>query len=271
MARRDDPTTETVNADRPLIGVCTALESACWAMWEQPAALLPRSYLDAVQRAGGLAVMLPPDRVVSDDPAQLIGLLDGLMLAGGADIDPATYGRPPHPLTVGTVPERDAFEMTLVRGAIAAELPLLGICRGMQVMNVALGGTLVQDLPQRLGHHEHLRRAGTFEGSEHEVSITEGSLAAEAAGETLHTVSSHHHQGVEEIGDGLLVTATATMDGLPEALERPGARFALGVQWHPEADPASPVIGAFVAAARRARAARPRHAGAVPLARDSGL
>lgn len=239
--------------DHPLIGICTALERARWSVWDQTAALLPRSYIDAVQRAGGTALMLPPDQRLTRDPSSLLEAVDGLMVAGGADIDPALYGQEAHPRTVDTVPERDAFEISLVKGAIERDVPLLGICRGMQVINVALGGTLLQHLPERYGHDRHLAAMGTFEGADHEVDLVEGSLAARAAGETLHMTKSHHHQGVDRVGEGLLVTGVSPVDGLPEALEVPGRSFALGVQWHPEADPDSRVIAALVGAARSRR------------------
>jgi putative glutamine amidotransferase len=240
---------------RPLIGICTALERARWSVWDQPAALLPLGYIEAVQRAGGLVVMLAPDPLLSEDPQQALELIDGLILAGGADIDPATYGERAHPRTVDTVPARDAFEVSLTRGAIERDLAVLGICRGMQLINVARGGTLVQHLPERYGHSEHRRAVGSFAGSEHDVLLTEGSLAARVAGELVHVTKSHHHQGVERLGDGLLVSGVSALDELPEAIELPDARFVLGVQWHPEADPASPVVGALVEAASAARVA----------------
>jgi|SRR5271165_1923581 len=234
---------------RPVIGMCTALERAAWSVWEQPAALLALSYVEAVQRAGGLPLMLPPDELVAGDPDQALELIDGLLLAGGADIDPASYGQPVHAETVETAPERDAFEIALVRGAIARDMPVLGICRGMQLINVALGGTLVQHLPERLGHGEHRRVLGSFEGAEHDVGLLAGSLAARAAGEVAHVTRSHHHQGVDRLGEGLIVSGVSALDDLPEAIELRGPRFVLGVQWHPEADPESTVIAAFVQAA----------------------
>jgi putative glutamine amidotransferase len=190
---------------------------------------------------------------VAEDPDQVLAMLDGLILAGGADIDPASYGHQVHPETVGTVPERDAFEIALTRAAIDRDLPLLGICRGMQLINVACGGTLMQHLPERFGHNEHRRVVGSFDGAEHDVLLGEGSLAATAAGELLHMTKSHHHQGVERLGDGLAVSGVSTLDQLPEAIELPDARFVLGVQWHPEADLASSVVGALVDAAAAAR------------------
>jgi putative glutamine amidotransferase len=231
---------------RPVIGICTAIERAKWGVWDQPAALLPLAYIEAVQRVGGLVAMLPPDPQLVADPDQALALLDGLILAGGADIDPASYGQDAHPETVDTVPERDAFEIALARAAIERDLPLLGICRGMQLINVARGGTLVQHLPERLGHHEHRRVPGSFDGAEHDVVLAEGSLAAIAAGELVHCTRSHHHQGVEQLGEGLVISGVSTLDQLPEAIELPDAKFVLGVQWHPEADIASSIVGALV-------------------------
>jgi putative glutamine amidotransferase len=238
---------------RPVIGICTALERASWSVWDQPAALLPLNYIEAVQRAGGLVTMLPPDPLLAEDPGQALELIDALILAGGADIDPASYGQQAHPETLGTVPERDAFEIALTRGAIERDLPVLGICRGMQLINVACGGTLLQHLPERFGHSEHRRVVGSFDGAEHDVLLTEGSLAASAAGEVVHMTKSHHHQGVDRLGEGLVVSGISTFDELPEAIEwgggRSDRRFVLGVQWHPEADVASSVVGALVSAA----------------------
>ncbi len=233
---------------RPVIGMCAALERARWSVWDLRAALLPYNYVQAVQRAGGLGLLLPVDAHVTEDPAEMLELLDGLLLAGGADIDPVSYGQSAHVQTVDTVPERDAFELALTRGAIERDLPVLGICRGMQLINIARGGTLQQHLPERFGHDEHRRVIGSFEGSEHDVVLTDGSLAARAAGEVTHVTKSHHHQGVDRLGEGLRVSGLSRLDDLPEAIELPDSRFVLGVQWHPEADTTSTVIGAFVAA-----------------------
>ncbi len=240
---------------RPVIGICAALERASWSVWDQQAALLPFNYIEAIQQAGGLAVMLPPDDRLAEEPGQALELIDGLMLAGGADIDPCTYGENAHSETSGTVPQRDRFEVGLVRGALERDMPLLGICRGMQLLNVACGGTLLQHVPERYGHHEHRRVLGSFDGADHDVRLDEGSAAALAAGELSHATKSHHHQGVDRIGEGLAVTGVSTLDELPEAIELPGRRFCLGVQWHPEADPASRVIAAFVSAAGEAASA----------------
>jgi putative glutamine amidotransferase len=238
---------------RPVIGICTALERAQWTVWDSEAYLLSRRYVDAIQDAGGLVLMLPPDEQLQRDPDEVLDLLDGLILAGGADVDPSAYGADAHPETNGTWPERDAFEVALARRAIERDIPFLGICRGMQVMNVALGGTLLQHLPETHGHHDHRRVPGSFDGAEHDVRLREGSLVARAAGEVHHETRSHHHQGVDRIGDGLDVTGWSSLDDLPEAVERPDRRFALGVQWHPEADPASRLIASLVQEAAAAR------------------
>jgi putative glutamine amidotransferase len=243
---------------RVVIGICTALERARWSVWDQQAALLPRSYVDAVQRAGALALLLAPDERATEEPEQLLELIDGLMLAGGADIDPASYGERPHRETVDTVPERDAFEIALTRAAIERNMPVLGICRGMQLINVARGGTLLQHLPELYGHHEHRRVLGSFDGADHDVILTDGSLAASAAGEVAHATKSHHHQGVDRLGEGLVVSGLSTLDELPEAIELPDRRFVLGVQWHPEADPRSAVVAALVRAATHADTALAR-------------
>jgi putative glutamine amidotransferase len=240
---------------RPLIGICTNLEHASWGMWEQRAALTPLGYITAVQRAGGLVVLIPPDPQLAEEPDEILERLDGLILAGGTDIDPASYGAERHPLTRATVPERDEVEIALARRAVQRDMPVLGICRGVQLLNVAFGGTLHQHLPDLVGHEDHRPNPGSFENSDHVVRLAPGSLAARAAGEELHNTKSHHHQGVAEVGEGFTVTGHSVLDDLPEALEIPSARFVLGVQWHPEADEGSRVVGALVDEARAHRAA----------------
>jgi putative glutamine amidotransferase len=247
-----------MSRSRPVIGICTPLEQARWSVWDLEAVLLPRSYVTAVQRAGGLALLIPPDDQLTAEPDEVLERVDALLLAGGADIDPAAYGAEPHAQTQGTVPERDEFEIALARRALERDLPLLGICRGMQLINVAAGGTLVQHLPDAFGHGDHRRSPGSFDDADHDVRLTPGSLAARAAGEEHHGTKSHHHQGVAELGRGLQVTGWSTLDDLPEAIEAPACRFALGVQWHPEADEASELIAALVHEAAGRRNGEPR-------------
>jgi putative glutamine amidotransferase len=241
---------------RPAIGISTTLAPAQWGVWDQRAALLPFAYITAIQRAGGMAVMIPPDPALEQSPDQMLDLIDGLILSGGADIDPMFYGAEPHPMTKNTVPERDRVELALARRAVDLEMPVLGICRGMQLINVAFGGTLIQHLPDDVGHEDHRRAPGSFDGSDHDVRLKAGSLAERAAGDEVHVTKSHHHQGVATVGDGLEVTGHSTLDELPEAIESSSPGYVLGVQWHPEADEQSRVISALVEQARNYRSTR---------------
>jgi putative glutamine amidotransferase len=242
---------------RPVIGLCTSLVQAAWGVWNQRAALTPYGYIEAIQRAGGIAVMIPPDPEFEHEPDQVLDLIDGLILAGGNDIDPSTYGAEPHPETKTTVLERDGSELALVRRAWERDIPVLGICRGMQLLNVSRGGTLLQHLPDEVGHAEHRINPGSFDGADHDVQLEAGSLAARAAGEEVHVTKSHHHQGIDVVGSGLAVTGHSALgDDLPEAVEAPDRRFVLGVQWHPEADETSTVISALVEEARAYRSTR---------------
>ena len=179
---------------RPVIGICSAIETARWGAWEALCDLVPRSYSLAVQRAGGLALLLPPDDTVAEEPDELLDLLDGLVLAGGADVDPGSYGARPHAETGATRPERDRFELALGYRALERDLPLLGICRGMQMLNVASGGTIEQHLPERIGSEVHRHTPGSF--SDHSVRIAPGSLTSRVVGSGSADVMSHHHQGV---------------------------------------------------------------------------
>ncbi len=242
---------------RPRIGICASVEQARYGLWDSEVLLVPQLYVSAVQRAGGLALLLAPDPVTVVDPDEVLEGLDGLVLAGGVDMDPRSYGAERHPTVTRTVPERDDFEIALARRALERDLPLLGICRGMQVLNVACGGTLIQHLPDDVGHEDHRRSPGSFDDADHDVRLEAGSVAARAAGETLHGTKSHHHQGVDRVGGGLRVTGWATLDDLPEAIEAPDNSFALGVQWHPEADPSSTVVAALVTEAQRRLALAP--------------
>lgn len=239
--------------DTPVIGVCAAMERARWSVWDLPAALVPMNYLEQVRGAGAVALLVPPDPVLIERPGLVLDRLDGLMLVGGVDIAAESYGAEPHPLNDPPVPLRDAVEVALVREAGARGLPVLGICRGAQVINVVAGGTLTQHLPESPSGEEHRREIGRFAGNEHDVEVEEGSLAHRAAGERRHRVASHHHQAIDAVGAGLRVTARAADDGVVEAIEGDGDAWVLGVQWHPEADPASRVIASLVEAARDGR------------------
>ena len=230
---------------RPLIGVCAAVEPASFGVWkDEPATLLPLSYSRAIHGAGAMMAMLPPDRRAAEDPGQLLDRIDALVLGGGADIDPDAQGVEAHPETVGTNPDRDRFEIALALEALDRGMPLLGVCRGMQVLNVACGGTLDQHIPERLGHEIHRPVPGSW--AEHDVRIRPGSLAAEAAGTDRLTVKSHHHQGVDRIGGSLTASAWATDDESVEAIESENGGFALGVLWHPEEDATDAIFPALV-------------------------
>jgi putative glutamine amidotransferase len=248
---------------RPAIGITIPFTHASYGVWDQPSAVLPAGYVTEVRRAGALALMVAPEPELVDDPDELLHRLDGLIVSGGVDVDPACYGAEPHPETKGCTPERDAFEIALIRRAAELDMPVLGICRGMQVLNVAFGGTLIQHLPDTFGHEDHRRVPGNFDEADHDVRLVPDSLAAMAAGELLHTTKSHHHQGVDAVGDGLIVTGTSAIDDLVEAVELPDRRFVLGVQWHPEADERSRIIGALVQAAAQYRDTRRGHLRAV--------
>ena len=232
-----------------MIGICAAVEEASWGAWRVLCNLTPRSYSLAVGRAGGVALLLPPDERLTQSPDELLDILDGLVLAGGSDVDAGSYGAQAHPETRGTRPERDRFELALTRRALERDMPVLAICRGMQVLNVARGGTLEQHLPETIGHEEHRHTPGTF--SDHPVRLEPGSLAARAVGTDATDAKSHHHQGVDGLGEGVVATGWSDGDDVVEAIEVPGRSFALGVLWHPEEDERSRVIGALVEEARR--------------------
>ena len=230
---------------RPTIGVTAATENVSYGAWREiPAVVSPASYVRAVQRAGGRPVLLLPDPEDAGDPDGVLELVDALIVTGGAgDVDPALYGQDPHPETGPVQEERDAYELALVRAAIDRRMPILGIFRGMQILNVAYGGGIEQHLPDVVGHENHRHTPGTF--ADHEVELEAGSLAARAVGAERAPVKSHHHQGMGEIGDGLVVTGRSNDDAV-EALEDPSYPFVLGVLWHPEEDEKSQLIKALV-------------------------
>ena len=228
-------------AGRPLIGICAVREPARWSFWDQDAHLVADSYVAPLQRAGGVAVLLAVDNRA---PLELLDRIDALLMIGGADVDPSMYGSSRDPATEATYPDRDRFEIALLRGALERELPVLGICRGMQILNVALGGTLVQDLVADDGSHPHRRVRGTFDGNDHTVTLVSGSLVARAVGEEAHLAHCHHHQAVLELGSGLVISGRAG-DGVIEAIELADGRWGLGVQWHPEANDTSRLFGAL--------------------------
>jgi putative glutamine amidotransferase len=231
---------------RPLIGITTYREQARWGFWDVPAVLLPANYADAVAESGGEPVLLPTGAV----SAEAVGRLDGLVLAGGADVDPARYDEEAGPHTTSTRPERDAAEVPLLQAALDRDLPLLAICRGMQLLNVLLGGTLIQHVPDVPGAQAHQLGLGLF--AEREVRTAPESAVGALLGPSV-TVDCHHHQALDRIATGVTPCAWAE-DGLVEAVEVPGRRFCLGVQWHPEAGDDRRLFAALVrAAGARAR------------------
>ncbi|MDX6518241.1 MAG: putative glutamine amidotransferase [Gaiellaceae bacterium] len=236
---------------RPIVGVTSYVEQARFGAWDVPAALIPLSYVQAIERAGGRALVVPP---TEDGVEETLDALDGLLLSGGSDLDPSLYGEDAHPETRNVRPERDLAEMALLRAALARDLPVLAVCRGSQVLNVARGGNLVQHLPETLGTEAHRENPGVF--SDHGVEVEPDSRLGGIVGTSV-DVKSHHHQGYGELGDGLRVVARAE-DGTIEAVEDPGRRFAVGVLWHPEEGEDASLFEALVAEARDYRASRTR-------------
>jgi len=234
---------------RPVIGITAYAQDAKWGVWHVPAVLIPLSYVDAVEGAGGRAVLIPPTEVGVEET---LDALDGVVFSGGADVDPSRYGAEPHPETDTPQTRRDAGEMALLQAALARDVPVLAICRGFQLLNVARGGDLIQHLPEKVGHDVHKQVPGEF--VEHPVEIKGGSRLASIVGESS-DVTSHHHQALGRVGDGLVETAWAA-DGTLEAVEDPSRRFTVGVQWHPEAGEDAALFEALVAEAREYRTAR---------------
>jgi putative glutamine amidotransferase len=232
-----------------VIGITTYAEEASFGVWRMPSALIPLDYVDAVERAGGRPVLIPPSE---HGVAETLDALDGLVFSGGADVDPSLYGAEAHPTTDTPQARRDAGELALLTAALERDMPTLAICRGFQLLNVARGGDLVQHLPDTVGNDEHKQVPGTF--VEHSVEVKEGTrLAGMVDGRSK--VASHHHQGLGRLGDGLVETAWAD-DGTLEGVEDPSLRFAVGVQWHPEAREDRALFESLVEEARGYRASR---------------
>jgi putative glutamine amidotransferase len=231
---------------RPLIGVSSYREQARWGVWDTVADLLPSSYATSIEAAGGVPVLLPPMADAAEGAAAVVARLDGLLVAGGADVDPERYGEQPHPRTAGWRSDRDAWELALLDAAEATRLATLGVCRGMQVMAVRAGGSLDQHTPDLVGHENHSPGGDAYGGTT--VQTAEGSRLAGLVGGTV-SVHCHHHQSVREHPG--FEPAGYAADGLLEAIEMPGDRFCVAVQWHPEVDEDAGLFRALVEAARR--------------------
>jgi putative glutamine amidotransferase len=229
---------------RPLIGITCYVETAAWGPWSVPAALVPLSYVRAIEHAGGRAMLLPPSETAVEET---LDALDGLLLSGGADIDPALYGAPEHSQTQALRPDRDSAEMLLLEAALGRDLPVLAVCRGMQLFNVARGGELIQHLPDITGNDTHRETAGQF--AEHDVTVIPDSRVGALVGDRG-SVRSHHHQGIATVGKGLREVAWAEDDTV-EGIEDPDRSFAIGVLWHPEEGEDRKLFEGLVAAARR--------------------
>jgi putative glutamine amidotransferase len=213
---------------KPVIGITTYLTPARFGVWEEESALIPAAYVRAIEAAGGRPLLVPPSADAIDET---LDRLDGLLFSGGSDLDPELYGQEAHTETNGIVPERDRAEIALLKAALERDMPVLAVCRGSQVLNVALGGDLVQHLPEVVGDEKHRHTPGEF--ADHDVDLAPGTRVQQILGDHA-PVKSHHHQGYGRLGEGLREAARAE-DGTIEALEDPSRRFALGVMWHPEA------------------------------------
>lgn len=244
------------NTSAPVIGLTTYLEQSQTGVWDVPASFLPKVYFEAVNNAGGIAVLLPPQPVDAAIAARVLDSLDGLIVTGGKDIDPARYGHEAHPTTDEPRRDRDAWEDALLTAAIDRGLPFLGICRGLQVLNVALGGTLHQHLPELIGSERYNAGSGNF--SVTTARLTEPGIVTDLLSETpTLDVKSYHHQAIDKLAGGLRVSAVSD-DGIVQAVELPGVPFGVAVQWHPEEDAAEDIrlFAGLVEAAREYRGAR---------------
>ncbi len=220
---------------KPIVGVTTYLQRAQTGVWDVQAAFLPEVYVAAVEKAGGIPLLLPPQPLAGGVAEQVVDRLDGLIIAGGLDVDAARYGAAAHPENDRPSTLRDDWDDALLTAAIAAEVPFLAICRGVQVLNVLRGGTLHQHLPEVVGHDGY--RAGNGEFATNEVRVEPGTRIAAVIGEGSHAVQSYHHQAIDAVGPGLRVTAQSA-DGIVQAVELEDVPFGVGVQWHPEQDAA---------------------------------
>jgi gamma-glutamyl-gamma-aminobutyrate hydrolase PuuD len=234
---------------RPLIGITTDVAVASYRAWEEESVLVPSDYVRAVERAGGRPLLVPPSE---EDVEETLDVLDAVIFSGGSDLDPATYGQEPHPETNGVIEARDQAELAMLEAALARDMPVLAVCRGSQVLNVALGGDLVQHLPDVVGHDDHKHTPGAY--ADHDVTLDPETRLGRLLGGHA-PVKSHHHQGFGRLGSGLQESAFAE-DGTVEAVEDPSRRFALGVLWHPEAGEDLRLFEALVEEARRYREAR---------------
>ena len=239
-------------ARRPVVGLTAYLEQVQTGIWDVPASYLPADYFEGVTMAGGVAVLLPPQPVDPDVVHSVLDSLDALVITGGYDLDAITYGQQPHPTTDEPRTARDSWEFALLQGALARGLPMLGICRGAQVLNVAFGGTLHQHLPDVLGHNGH--RAGNGVFARLPVRTVAGTRLAALVGESA-DAPCYHHQAIDKVGAGLVVSAWDP-DGVVEAVELPGDNFVLAVQWHPEKSLDDPRLFTAIVDAARAYAGR---------------
>jgi gamma-glutamyl-gamma-aminobutyrate hydrolase PuuD len=240
-------------ADRPVIGITCYAETARWGVWSCPAVLVPADYVRQVAAAGGIPVLLPP----RPEDAEVLDRLDGLVLAGGADLDPGRYGAARHARTGAPQPDRDAAEFALLERAIDLDLPVLAVCRGLQALDVLRGGTLHQHLPEVVGSDAHVPAPGVY--GDNSVRIAPGSRLAGLLGSTA-TWACHHHQAIDALGDGLTAVAWAG-DGTVEAAELDGARFVIGVQGHPEVGEDRRLFEGLVAATAGRQAGSSRGSG----------
>jgi putative glutamine amidotransferase len=224
-----------MNALMPVIGITTYLQRAQTGVWDVRAAFLPEVYFAAVEKAGGIPVLLPPQPLDGDVAGQVMSRLDGLIVAGGLDVEASRYGADAHAEADPPSRIRDDWDDALLTAAIEAQVPFLAICRGIQVLNVNRGGTLHQHLPEVIGDARYSGENGVFKRNE--VEVASGSQIASSIGAGPHTVQSYHHQALDAVGDGLRVVASSP-EGVVQAVELEGVPFGVGVQWHPEQDAA---------------------------------